>query len=190
MALSAHQFPGVYEALGIDLRTLGCIMLDVEPLPVSALLAKLGIQPYTSPDTAKFWIRGAVADETAHATLLYGLLKTGPEWRDHVDTVLAGWAPDALQVDHVGYFGSPYPDEPYWCIVAHLIVTDNLAEGNARLAFLPHVNTFAGYRPHVTLAYISGTEAERDAAIAALNVELAGARFPVAPNLNYGGNHG
>jgi hypothetical protein len=51
-------------------------------------------------------------------------------------------------------------------------------------------DTFAGYRPHVTLAYISATEADRDAAIAALNTKLAGARFPIAPALDDGGNHG
>jgi len=191
MVLSAHRFPSVYEDLDLNLSQLGCIMLDTQPgsIKVGDELAQLGAEPYTSPDPDKFWIKGVVGDDTAHVTLLYGLLESGPDWRQYVDTVLDGWTPEPVVVEDVGYFGSPYPDERYWCIIARLRLTENLLEANGRLRFLPHVDTFTMYRPHVTLAYIRGDETERDRVIAALNNALAGSELPVSPELNYGGNH-
>lgn len=199
--LSAHQFPAVYEALGIDLKKLGCIMLDLAPLPVSNRLIQEPFEgavvnldgfvnsiAHVSPDPAKFWIKGVVSDEP-HVTLLYGLLTPGNEspMKELVPQMLEGWNMEWVQIDHVSFFPSPYPDEPYWCIVAHLKMTDELVEGNERLKMLPHVNTFPGYKAHITIAYIKSTEAERDWLIEELNRDFKGANVRVE-RLNFGGN--
>lgn len=84
-------------------------------------------------------------------TLRYGLL---PQVRrQHVDAVLAGAEiPAVLYVNDIEVFDSPYEDEPYDCIVAR-VAAPGLEELHQRLGFLPNLNTFPTYKPHVTLAY-------------------------------------
>lgn len=197
MTESAHQFPGVHYALGINLSKLGCIMADVEPIEVLDYAADAGLDPtrdlYVSPKLAeRHWINGAVAETGAHVTLLYGLMQPGPVWREHVDELLADVDLATVTVDHVGIFDSPYPDEPYKCIVAHLRITPELARAHARLSYLPHVDTFPEYRAHVTLAYVKDQPAGVDWArttaeawVRALQSALRDAPLPVT-GIDYG----
>lgn len=177
--LSAHGFKDLYQGLGIDLATLGCVMLDLNAVPRPASLGDGDL--YVSKDPKRFWIDGWVADSTPHATVLYGLLTPAYEQRARVFQVLDGWDPEHVTVERVGFFPSPYPDEPYWCVVAHVFKSPELLEGHDRLSFLPHVDTFAGYQPHVTLGYIptSKGEAFRDVLVATLGAELTGVRLRV-----------
>jgi len=191
----AHDFPQVYKDLGYDLSLLGCIMLNVNSQDDQQMtdgledLVDQAIpedQRYYAKDKKRFWIQGSVVNK-AHVTLLYGLLRTSEEMKKHVDAVLDGAIPKSISVDHVGYFDSPYDDEPYYCIVAHLTMTDELIEANERLKFLPHINTFPGYKAHFTLAYIKKEEALRDKIIDDLNVALGELSFKTG-ELDYGGN--
>jgi hypothetical protein len=167
--LSSHQFKTVYKWLGIDLDNLGCIMLDIEPLGSmwSIEAEGAGAMLYYAKNKKRFWIDGWVADKSPHVTLLYGLLSSGRALKSHVSRVLNGWNCRRVEISDVGYFDSPYPDEPYWCIVAHIKVDDVLTEGHRRLEFLPHINTFTGYKPHMTICYLSKSPGEgyRDAMI-------------------------
>lgn len=179
--LSAHQFKQVFEDLGYDLSKLGCIMLDTEPL-------KIEIPPkkqYFAKDKARFWIDGVVCDKTPHVTLLYGLLRNGHELKKHVDAVLEGWKIKDVEIADVSYFDSPYEDEEYYCIVAHLVISSDIIDGNSRLKFLPHIDTFPGFKAHITLAYIKKDEDYRNRIISQLDSELEGKRLKVL-NLNYG----
>ena len=204
--LSAHQFPEVYKALGIDLSKLGCIMLDLEEIPnldrivqdpFTGTQSNLyqfagGEDAYISPDPSKFWIKGFVGAEP-HITLLYGLLTPGNEspMKELVPQILEGWEMTDAEIDHVDFFPSPYPDEPYYCIVAHMKATPELIEGNERLKMLPHINTFPGYKAHATISYIRAdrkdSEEYRDWLIEELNIALKGAKVKVKA-LNFGGN--
>jgi hypothetical protein len=198
MSESAHQFPDVHRALGINLSDLGCIMADVEAIPVTDYARDAGLDPardlYVSPNLAeRFWIDGAVGETGAHVTLLYGLIEPGPVWRELVDQVLAGVDLSAVTVDHVGVFDSPYPDEAYKCIVAHLRITPELLKAHGRLSYLPHIDTFPEYRAHVTLAYVkdqpSGVDWARTTAeawVRALQPALRDAPLPVT-GIDYGG---
>jgi 2'-5' RNA ligase len=190
--LNSHQFEDVYQELGINLDNLGCIMLDLKPLPNMYSIEYDGgaINLYSSPKPERFWINGWVADKTPHITLLYGLLDSGRNYAKYVERVLNGWRLADVEIDHVSYFDSPYPDEPYYCIVAHIKVTPELLEGHQRLEFLPHINTFAGYKPHMTVAYIRKDQGEgyRDSLIQHLNNAWAGKRMEVLPYPNLGGN--
>lgn len=197
-AESVHLFPDVHEALGIRIPDLGCIMADVEPIPVLDYAADAGLDPdrdlYVSPNLAeRFWINGAVGESGAHVTLLYGLMQPGPVWRDHVDVLLADIDLTTVTVEHVGIFDSPYPDEPYKCIVAHLKLTPALLKAHARLSYLPHINTFPEYRAHVTLAYVkdqlSGVDwaaTTAEAWVRALQAPLRDAPLAIT-GLDYGG---
>lgn len=196
MEITSHQFPGVYKALGVDLDKLGCIMLDLKPLAVTGIAAKKKLEAddalYHSADKAKFWLQGWVFGEP-HVTLLYGLMSPGNEapMKGAVDEVLEDWKRPMIEVDHVGFFESKNEDEPYYCLIAHVVKSPELMEGNERLKMLPHIDTFPGYKPHATIAYIKKSKGEtyRDEIVAALDSALKGARLSVT-KINHGGNKG
>lgn len=130
-------------------------MLDIEPLSNmwSPELEGAGCALYASPNKERFWIDGWVADKVAHITLLYGLMESGETHKYHAKRLLKNAVPDFVEIDHVGMFESPYPEERYACVVAHIVPKDELVEAHNRLEMLPHVNTFVGYKPHMTLGY-------------------------------------
>jgi 2'-5' RNA ligase len=182
--LSAHQFKDMYAELGYDLGKLGCIMLDLEPLTFKINESAL----YYAKDKKRFWIDGNVAGKTPHVTLLYGLIRSGEELKKHVDTVLDGKLPTEVTIDHVDFFDTPPNiDEEYYAIIAHLKITPELQEAHDRLQFLPHIDTFAGYKAHFTLAYVKKNERTRDSLIKSLNEHYKGKTIK-AGNINYGGN--
>lgn len=184
--LSAHQFKDMYAGLGYDLGKLGCIMLDLEPQTFKINESAL----YYAKDSSHYWIDGNVAGKTPHVTLLYGLLRSGDELKQQVDTVLpADCLPKEVTIDHVDYFDSPYDeDEPYYCIVAHLKIDKELQEAHDRLQMLPHIDTFPGYKAHFTLAYIKKNDTTRDSLCASLNKHYKGKTIK-AKAVNYGGDH-
>lgn len=182
--LSAHQFKDMYAELGYSLDKLGCIMLDLEPLSFKVNESAL----YYAKDKKRFWIDGNVASKTPHVTLLYGLVRSGPELKKHVDTVLDGKIPKEVTIDHIDFFDTPpNTDEEYYCIVAHLKVTPDLQEAHDRLQFLPHIDTFTGYKAHFTLCYIKKNDRTRDTLIDELNRAYKGKTIK-AGALNYGGD--
>lgn len=191
--IKSHDFEEVYKWLGLNLNTLGCVMLDLEPLPsmYSVVWEGSGVALYYSKNKERFWIDGWVCDKIPHITLLYGLLETAKNYESHIEKVLADWKLDEVEIDQIGYFNSPYPDEPYYCIVAHIKVSDELLEGHQRLEFLPHVNTFAGYKPHMTIAYIDKNQGEeyRDRLIVEFNQCWKGKKVSVKSQINLGGNN-
>ena len=174
--VSAYNFEKVYEDLGISLSKLGVVMLDIVPGDLEKR-----VQEIVSPDDLYFsddptrHINGLVAGEP-HVTLVYGLLRTGTEMKKHIMRVLENGAvlPKSVEIEQVGYFESRRVDEPYFCIVAHLKITPELQEANERLKFLPHLNTFPGYKAHMTLAYIRKDEELRDGVVSYLNATLKG----------------
>ena len=178
MNLNANQYPDIYKSLGIDLRELGCVMLDLEydfPLIIpDAMTGNL----YYSSDPKKFWIKGYVW-QPAHVTLLYGLLEKANNYSDYIEQLLKGWDLKKVEVEDIGYFESPYPDEPYYCIVAHIKITPELLEGRSRLQFLPHIDTFPGYKAHATIAYIKKDNEIRDKCIEYYKQELIGKRLKI-----------
>ena len=183
MNLNSHQFEEVYGWLGINLDALGCIMLDLDPIQFPDNPPEF----YTAKNESRFWIKGWVAGKTPHLTLLYGLLEDGKNFEPHISKVLEGWELGSVEIEKIGYFDSPYPDEPYFCIVAHIKVTPELLEGHQRLEFLPHINTFTGYKPHFTLGYIVKDEESRDLFIERLTKELVGKKLTIREGVNLGG---
>jgi hypothetical protein len=181
--MNSHNYEWIYDELGIDLDDLGCIMLDVnaaaiKPFPDESVL-------HYTQDPKRFWIKGFVVGVKPHITLLYGLLESGTKWKKYVDAVLDGWKLKEVAVKEVGYFTSPYEDDQYYCIVAHIDITPDLLEGYYRLNFLPHVNTFPDYKAHMTLAYIKKDDKIRDEVIAYFNKQLVGEGLKIK-GLNYG----
>jgi hypothetical protein len=190
MDLSAHKFKEVYQWLGINLNTLGCLMLDVEPIKIEYFeMYQDGVNAYfpgyKSKNKERFWIDGYVGDK-AHVTLLYGFLAKAKEYQPHIEKVLTGWELKTVTIADISFFESPYEDEKYYCVVAKIDVTDELLEGRGRLEFLPHVNTFTRYTPHITIGYIIDDVAIRDRFINYLKMHLVGKQLKVC-GLNFGG---
>lgn len=157
--LNCQHFKSVYEDLGISIPKLGCVMLKVDPIDVSTLIPQSWAHVSDNPD--RFWVRGLEGGD--HITLLYGLMHPGPQIIKQVNRVLTGWKPEVemalkpglgrgLAAPWIDIFPSPYQEEPYACLVLH--VAGNLAEAHQRLSFLPHINTFPTYKPHLTLCYV------------------------------------
>lgn len=144
----AHDYPDVYEDLGIDLRDLGCLMIDTgNPIPDNMHLDPA--DGYTSPDPKKFWMHGIHTDW--HVTARYGFL---PDVRKrHVDQVLDGFElPSELALVGFEVFPSPYADEDYECLVVR-VDSPELRALNAHLSILPNINTFVPYKAHITVGY-------------------------------------
>ena len=197
--LNSHNFKEVYKWLGIDLNKLGCLMLDIESIVLPTYLIQdindgsvcnfdklFESYCYKTKNKDRFWINGFVGSNP-HVTLLYGLLTEAKNYKPHIEKVLEGWNMPTVKIADIGYFESPYKDEDYYCIVAHLEVTYELLEAHWRLEFLPHINTFAGYKPHITIGYIEKREDVRDDFIKLLKKEFIGKELKVM-GLNYGGN--
>ena len=184
--LNSHNFEEVYKKLDINLDTLGCVMLDLEPLGSMGGMVKTTEDLYYSSNPDRKWIDGWVAGSVPHITLLYGLLDNAHNWEKHIKAVLDGWKMDTVEIDHIGYFESPYGDEAYYCLVAHIKVTPKLMEGHNRLEFLPHINTFTGYKPHMTIGYIKKDETLRDDYLKRLNDFWVGKKITVKEGVNLG----
>lgn len=193
--MKAHDYPDVYEALGINLNKCGCVMMPLETIDEDPTISQ-EVVLYRSPHPERHWINGWVAARKCHVTLLYGLLDLGGDnvhtdpprpWRPHALRVLEGWDLSHVVIDDVGYFPSPYPEEKYWCIHAKLLVTKQLLEGHQRLSLLPHINTFPEYTPHVTIAYIKDQgEVNRDHFIRLLIGHLNGRELRVTGPVDLG----
>lgn len=143
---NAHAFPATFERLGIDLRDLGCLMIDTE----SPVLNEINpTAAYVSPDPKKFWVDGLL--DHWHVTVRYGFLP-GVNRQD-VDAVVNRMRP-VRRLDIIGteIFSSPYENEPYDCLVA-LADSQLLRDMNTALSVLPNVNTFPEYKPHITIGY-------------------------------------
>lgn len=154
MTPPARSFPQVYKDLGIDLGKLGCIMLDVEPIKVSDIIKPEDL--YYSGDEGEH-TEGNVSEIEPHVTLLYGLLRSGPEMKQHVDIILSGWSPEDITISDVSFFYANDPTDRFVAIIAKVVTSNNLLDANTRLGYLPHLNTFPDYQPHITLAYVKDT---------------------------------
>lgn len=184
MQLNSEQYKNIYPELGISLDELGCLMLDVRMEIVPKIDSSY---LYQAKDEKKFWIKGLVAEKTPHITLLYGFLKPAYEYKKQIETVLKGWDIGSVQISSIGYFPSPYLEEPYSCIVAHLKVTQELMEGHQRCQLLPHVDTYPEFKPHITIAYVKDDSDIRTEVINTCHKQLTGYNLQVI-GLNYGKN--
>jgi 2'-5' RNA ligase len=181
----ANDFRDMYKSLDINIDKLGCIMLDVDGSAIPEIPEEYKENLYTTKNKDRFWIKGFVAGETPHVTVLYGLMESGQKNKKYVDQVLDGWSVDEIEVESIGHFDSPYDDDPYYCIIAHLEVSDKLREGRTRLELLPHINTFPDFKAHVTIAYVDKKEDVRDGVIKFYKEKLEGKSLKVT-ELNYG----
>jgi 2'-5' RNA ligase len=135
----------------INPAKLGCVMLNLEPIPVGEWMQ--ADWEYVSPNPEHDWIKGY--NVKSHITLKYGFIFSAQQFPGAIDEALEGWdwSTLKLEIDYIDVFDSSFADEPYKCLVAKVIVSDELLEVNQRLSMLPHLDTYP-YVPHATLAYV------------------------------------
>lgn len=190
-----NQFVGreeLLETLGVDIKRLGFVGLTFDPLEVQKNLSygsESGIAiiesdyVYAPEGDYRSWVKGPVAEKSAHVTAKYGLLIPAHEIQPAVNDLI-GWPREvSVEVVDITVFPSPYPDLPYGCLVA-LLGGEELTEMNASLSVLPHVDSFSEYRPHLTLAYLK-PEVASYAGIAEASRWLIGTKLTVT-GIDYG----
>ena len=159
-----NQFVGredMLASIGVNVKTLGFVGLTFDPLPVREMLDQQawGVRiiesdyVYAPESDYRDWVAGPVAEKNPHVTAKYGFLTPSYERKEIINDLI-GWPRDVqVEVEDIEVFPSPYPDLQYGCLVARL-GGEALREMNAALSVLPHVDSFAEYKPHLTLAYL------------------------------------
>jgi 2'-5' RNA ligase len=163
--INSYNFLNIYKDLNIDLKKLNCVMLDLNiDNSIKDIIATIDPNCFYASQNYP-WINGCVGN-SAHCTLLYGLLDNVKV--EHCQEVLNGINLNELKIKEYSFFESPNEEE-YYCIVAKLEVDSELLEAHKRLNFLPHINTFLDYMPHMTIAYIKKDEELKSKIIQALS---------------------
>lgn len=173
---SIHDFKKVTDSLGIYPGELGVIMLDFTPLDNPGIPKEW---EYNSSDPEKWWVKGFVG-QNAHMSLLYGLLQPAAELSDQINTLLEGLP--LPQVETVEATDFTQSGDLYSAIVLKVKVSSELMEFHRRLSYLPHVDTFTPWVPHVTVAYVNAQNVEDTVALVKENL-VGKTLMPVGLNL-------
>lgn len=161
---------------GVTVSDLECVMLDV---PVMDIQRAVGEDLWDEDhlfygDTPELkYAQGAVAEETAHATLLFGL-HPGSTYERDVLTLLYQWDTPDILINEVKYFPSRVEGQNYICIYAEVVPSATLLAGRKLLETLPYTSDFDEFKPHITLVYLkTDSGADTQAWIDALNGAFA-----------------
>lgn len=149
---NAQKYSDMYKEMGIDLSSLGCVMLNLEDIDVDIPKDIL----YNSDNEKRFWIDGIVCDKNAHITALYGLIESAQKNKKYIKKVIGKSPIGKVLIESIDTFDSPYDDEDYICVVGKVEKSDWLMNIHKKLQLFPHINTYPDYKPHVTIAYIKG----------------------------------
>lgn len=178
--------------LGVDIKKLGYVGLTFDSLDVTRVLSYgsesgVAILPsdyvYSPEGDWRSWVKGPVGEEGPHTTVKYGLLNPAYSMTAAINQLI-GWPKDIeVEVVDIEVFPSPFDDLRYGCLVARL-GGEELAEMNAALSVLPHVDSYASFKPHITLAYLK-PEIAHHAGVPEASRWLLGAKLPVA-GISYG----
>ena len=155
---SLNTLDDVFDDLNIKYKSLGCVMIKVQPVPVT--IDDVGGQDamYITKNPQLPWVNGFVNGKKPHVTLLYGLLDNVKQ--SHVNFMLKDTnIPKTIKLSHITTFPSTMESEPYVCIVASvdINVDDNvnsLIKLHEKLCMLPHIIRYPGFKAHLTIAYV------------------------------------
>lgn len=161
---------------GLDTPDLECVMINIPTLDIER-----AVGPELWDENALFYgdipklkyAKGAVAEENAHLTLLFGL-HPSISYEASVLAALDGWDLPDILINEVSFFPSRIEGQNYIAVVAEVVKSAGLLAGRARLEQLPYSDEFDEYKPHITLVYLK-TDAGVDtqAWIDALNSAFA-----------------
>lgn len=150
---------------GLDTPDLECVMLDLGELDIRQAFGsawpKAEEELFYGDHPKLKYAQGAVAEDNAHVTLLFGIHPSETYVSDVMEA-LGDWEPDDVYIQEVSYFPSNVEGQDYTCIVGKVMLTANLMLARKRLETLDFTDQFAReYKPHVTLVYIKGSKPKR-----------------------------
>jgi hypothetical protein len=154
------EFKTVTDSLGIFPDELGVVMLDFEAINNPGMPNEWF---YYSSDAETWWTKGWVGG-MAHLTLKYGFLKPASELKNEIGALVKGLTLPTVDVAEATSFQTP--GAPYSAVVLKLAEDEKLLEFHRRLSYLPHIDTFTPWVPHVTLAYVHADKASQAVALA------------------------
>lgn len=150
---------------GLDTPDLECVMLDLGELDIQQAFgsawSKAESELFYGDHPKLKYAQGAVAEDNAHVTLLFGIHPSETYVSDVMEA-LGDWEPEDVYIQEVSFFPSNVEGQDYTCIIGKVQLTANLMLARKRLETLNFTDKFAdNYRPHVTLAYIKGSKPKR-----------------------------
>lgn len=171
--MTIAQHADTLKAHGYDLPSLKAVMLKTENIRISDYR--------DAPDDLFYgegydlrYCQGAVGEKTAHLTLHQGILPNVPD--SLIDTILGEYDVPEVRISHVSGWPSP---NGFTTVVANICDDDGqLLELHNRLRWLPHIDAFPTFMPHITLAFVRDS-APLQSWLAALN-ELSNKKLKVS----------
>lgn len=178
--MGINDFKNVTDSLNIYPNELGAVMLDFEPVNEQIIPEEWCY--YTSKQDL-WWVKGWVGS-SAHLTLKYGFLKKAYELKDQINALIGDIALPHVEIEDATVFAQP--DADYVVIILRLLEDPTLLELNRRLSYLPHIDTFTPWLPHVTMAYVKAEYARQ--CMYLVTDQMSG-RILAPKGLNLGENH-
>lgn len=161
---------------GMDTTDLECVMIGVPSFDIEKAVGTDLWDPealfYGDIPKLKY-AQGAVAEESAHLTLLFGI-HPSDDYEMSVRTVLEPWDLPDILINKISYFPSRIEGQNYIAIIAEVVKSAALIGGRKLLETLDYSDEFDEYRPHITLAYVkTDTGVDTQAWIDRLNEAFA-----------------
>lgn len=160
---------------GMDTPDLECVMIGVPTFDIEKAAGDLWDENalfYGDVPKLKY-AQGAVAEDSAHLTLLFGLHPSN-SYEASVLAALDGWDLPDILINEVTFFPSRVEGQNYIAVVAEVVKSAGLLAGRARLEELPYSDEFNEYKPHITLVYLkTDTGVDTQAWIDAMNAAFA-----------------
>lgn len=170
---------------GVETKDLHCVMLDVPTFDIREAVGELWDDLdlyYGEPDGPLKYAQGAVGEDSAHVTVLFGIHPSDTfEYEVNVWEKLEHWDPPQILIRDIGLFPSRVEGEDYVVLYAEVVPSAELLIARKRLEELPYTDTFPEYKPHITLAYVrTDTGAEIDQWVEKLREAFAHTIIPAS----------
>lgn len=99
-------------------------------------------------------------EKTPHVTILYGLHDDEIDKKELYEKIEELIDPITVTIDTIGYFANDDNSE-YDVVKFDVPVTKELKEYRKEFMKYPNTQTFSGYHPHLTIAYVKKGEAKK-----------------------------
>lgn len=149
-----YNYPEVMTESGYDAKNMYCTMLNMKADYNTKGLSTPFPEEYLYYSESKPWVNGLVLESEPHISLHCGTIS---DQSKSLIKLFKDWEPGRIEIAEISHFDSSNEEE-YKIIIGKIKLTPELVAANDRVSFLPHVDAFAGYVPHITLAYVKNTE--------------------------------
>lgn len=126
----------------------GCLMAEI-PASICNKLVTFGNKLISEEDLYKEGEEFG-REKECHVTIKYGF--TGNLNAEDIKSILDGVVDFKISINKIGMFSSK--DKPFDVVKFDVVKDEALMKLNKRCNEFPHEDTYPGYNPHVTIAYV------------------------------------